>query len=141
MRLWHKDLIHYLPQKQLVAQWRECCGIARNINVLGHPNHILVNKIMDYPIEHFIAYSQIVANEMRERGYTVHWERFMKWFPAELPWNHLGLSQADIFNQWQDKRYLRQCFYNLQEKADNYGLSQDEYGRLYEFVWEELGDV
>lgn len=28
MRLWHKDLIHYLPRQQLIAQWRECCAIA-----------------------------------------------------------------------------------------------------------------
>ena len=31
MRLWHKDLITALPQKQLVSQWRECCSIAKKI--------------------------------------------------------------------------------------------------------------
>lgn len=25
MRLWHKDLIPYLPRQQLLGQWRECC--------------------------------------------------------------------------------------------------------------------
>ena len=49
MRLWHKDLIGVLPQKQLVSQWRECCAIVRNIAVNGSPNHIPVNKVMDYP--------------------------------------------------------------------------------------------
>lgn len=31
MRLWHKDLIPYLPRQQLIAQWRECCAIAGSI--------------------------------------------------------------------------------------------------------------
>ena len=47
MRLWHKDLIPYLPRQQLLGQWRECCCIVRNIAMLGTPNHILVNKVMD----------------------------------------------------------------------------------------------
>ena len=50
MRLWHKDLIPVLPRQQLLSQWRECCCIARNIVENGTPNHILVNKILDYPI-------------------------------------------------------------------------------------------
>ena len=49
MRLWHKDLIDVLPNGQLLGQWRECCAIARNIKAKGTPNHLLVNKIMDYP--------------------------------------------------------------------------------------------
>ena len=48
MRLWHKDLIAFLPRKQLLGQWRECCAIARNIAVNGTPNHVLVNKVLDY---------------------------------------------------------------------------------------------
>ena len=44
--------------KQLIAQWRECSAIAGNIVKLGFPNHILVNKIMDYDIDEFIERSQ-----------------------------------------------------------------------------------
>jgi uncharacterized protein (TIGR02328 family) len=35
MRLWHKDLIPILPDKQLLGQWRECCLIAKNIKEKG----------------------------------------------------------------------------------------------------------
>ena len=51
MRLWHKDLITVLPRQQLMAQWRECCCIIKNITEKGTPNHLLVNKIMNYDIK------------------------------------------------------------------------------------------
>ena len=38
MRLWHRDLIHYLPRQQLIAQWRECYAIASNIANKGTIN-------------------------------------------------------------------------------------------------------
>ena len=49
MRCWHKDLISVLPKQQLLGQWRECCLIAKNIAEQGTPNHILVNRIFNYP--------------------------------------------------------------------------------------------
>ena len=60
MRLWHKDMISILPREQLVAQWRELSAIAGNIQTKGTPNHILVNKIMDYPLNHFVTYAAAV---------------------------------------------------------------------------------
>ena len=56
MRLWHKELIPYLPRQQLLGQWRECCAIAKSIAETGTPNHVLVNKIMEYPKPHFVLY-------------------------------------------------------------------------------------
>ena len=56
MRLWHKELIDVLPRQQLLGQWRECCCIALNLSKSGTPNHILVNKILDYPIDEFFEY-------------------------------------------------------------------------------------
>ena len=70
MRLWHKDLISVLPRQQLLGQWRECCLIAKNIAEKGTPNHILVNKIMDYPIDYFIYYSEMIVTEMFKRKYN-----------------------------------------------------------------------
>ena len=69
MRLWHKDLILVLPRQQLLGQWRECCAIAKNITTNGTPNHILVNKVMEYPMSHLYTYGLYVATAMRKRGY------------------------------------------------------------------------
>ena len=80
MRLWHKDLIAVLPKQQLLGQWRECCCIARNISVNGTPNHLLVNKILNYPTGDFWSYAIYVYQEMIRRGYKADFQRFSKWF-------------------------------------------------------------
>ena len=50
MRLWSYQLVPFLPRQQLVSQWRELVCIAKSIHDKGTPNHILVNKIMRYPL-------------------------------------------------------------------------------------------
>lgn len=133
MRLWHKDLILVLPRQQLLSQWRECCCIARNIVVNGTPNHILVNKIMEYPKWHFSAYAIKVAKEMENRGYKVDRRKFFKWFDL---WDDSTIKTHDItpeelFDGWHNDRYLRQCCFNLQEKADCCGISVKEWMTIY----------
>lgn len=130
MRLWHKDLIPVLPRQQLLAQWRECCCIARNIFVNGTPNHILVNPIMDYPIGHFITYSYFVANEMYQRRYRVEKHKFERYFNLQKPIEH-----DVVFKDWHNDRYLTQCFYNLQEKFDRGGIPADEWEKVEKFYF------
>ena len=132
MRLWHKDLIDVLPRQQLVAQWRECCGIARNIAVEGSPNHILVNRIADYPFEEFWAYTRLVYLEMQRRGYKCNFYDFAKWFsePKLMEMDFLEakvVDPIDIFQQWHTKRYLWQCYANLEEKYDCGGIPEEEW--------------
>lgn len=128
MRLWHKDLIPYLPRQQLLSQWRECCCIARNIAVNGTPNHILVNPVMNYPICHFIRYSWMVYCEMLDREYKVDWDKFGRYFSESLKFKagHL-LCSSDVFVKWHNTRYLTQCYYNLQEKYDRGGIPDEEW--------------
>lgn len=130
MRLWHKDLIPVLPKQQLIGQWRECCLIAKNIAEKGTPNHLLVNRIMDYPIEHFFRYGIRIVNEMERRGYKVNLYKFTRWFyklSAEREYE-------DIFNTWHNDRYLKQCYYNLQEKYDCGGITQAEWDTLQHII-------
>ena len=113
MRLWAWQILTYLPRKQLCSQWRECCCIARNIVVKGTPNHILVNKIMNYPITHFIKYSHMVIDEMHHRGYLCSYDRLSRWISKEyddLP------DEDELFHDWHNYRYAVQCYFNLQEK-------------------------
>ena len=124
MRCWHKDLIPVLPRQQLMGQWRECCLIARSIQKHGTPNHMLVNKIMDYPIDHFWTYGRMVCKEMDRRGYKADFERFDRYFPFGC---YQEVSKDDLFHNWHDKRYLRQCYYNLQEKHDCGGIPVQEW--------------
>lgn len=133
MRLWHKDLIPVLPRQQLLAQWRECCCIARNIADNGTPNHILVNKVLKYSMKHFFKYTGLVSVEMNNRGYKCEWSKFMN-----IPINYQDGSKYptydELFEDWHNDRYLRQCFYNLQEKYDCGGITEDEWQKILEKV-------
>lgn len=129
MRLWHKDLIPYLPRQQLLGQWRELCAIAKSIAETGTPNHILVNRIMSFPLAHLRVYGQLVCAEMRNRGYSVNYDKFGKWFSNDKDKPYTLCS--NLFYGWHNERYLRQCFFNLQEKHDCGGITDQEW-RLIE---------
>ena len=142
MRLWHKDLIPYLPRQQLLGQWRECCLIAALLAKEHTPNHVLVNPILDYQPEHFEIYCSKIARELIKRGIKLTDEVCKKlemdlrawriFLDSELPWDCL-VSDWDIepdfviFPGWHDKRYLRQCYYNLEEKYDRGAIPNDEW--------------
>ena len=126
MRIWHKDLIQYLPRKQLLGQWRECCAIARNIAKNGTPNHVLVNKILLYPNISFDTYAGQIFIEMKNRGYTADWDRFAKWRPLPME----GTRVDDVFCGWHNDRYLKQCLMNLQEKADCGAIPAEEWKKI-----------
>lgn len=142
MRLWHKDLIPYLPTMQLMGQWRELCRIASNLASQHTPNHILVNPILNYSPEHFEAYCNLVINEMIKRDINIHEPALHKlnddirawrlYLGAELPFDDVGRGwELDIgepiFNGWHDSRYLKQCYYNLEEKYDRGGVPEGEW--------------
>ena len=139
MRLWHKDLISVLPDKQLLGQWRECCAIARNIAVKGSPNHILVNRVMDYPKWHFMIYTIEVCMECERRGFNIDRYRFFKWFQ----WNDGTVKIHDndheeLFADWHNDRYLKQCFYNLQEKYDCGSINEYRWQLIIEKMRERI---
>ena len=132
MRLWHKDLISVLPKKQLLGQWRECCCIAKNISLDGTPNHLLVNKIMHYPMSCFYTYGMSVAKEIKRRGYKCDVERFTHYFTFPHETNIVPIE--DIYIGWHNDRYLKQCVFNLQEKYDCGGLTVDEWKNILNYL-------
>jgi len=136
MRLWHKNLIPVLPRQQLLGQWRECCAIARNISVKGSPNHVLVNRIMDYPLSHFYNYGKWIYWDMMRRGYKCDLSRFSHYFT--FPHDMEYISFDEIFKNWHDEKYLRQCFYNLEEKHDCGAISDAEWKLIQQEVWKNV---
>ncbi len=144
MRMWHKDLIDVLPDKQLLAQWRECCAIAVNIMKHGTPNHILVNKVMDYNKSHFYNYCCMVVNEMFNRGFNISDESRKKIYdyvnPEEMQVGS-AITHDELFAGWHTERYLLQCFYNLQEKYDCDGITFNEWVKVRDKVQDVIGEV
>lgn len=146
MRLWHKDLIPYLPKQQLLGQWREICCIAASLAVDHTPNHILVNPIIDYPPEHFESFCNLVMSEMKKRKYEIgdqalntlknNIRAWRLYLGQELPFDYVdqdwGLDLGEpIYSDWHNNRYLRQCYHNLEEKYDRGGIPTDEWMRIF----------
>ena len=131
MRLWHKDLISVLPREQLVAQWRELSAIAGNILTKNTPNHILVNKVMDYSFDHFISYAYYIRQEMTKRKYRTMnsvWKKICS--ICENNYNLLPIEK--IYPKWHSNRYLGQCYFNLEEKYDCGGIIEKDFEKIRE---------
>lgn len=132
MRLWHKNLIKVLPREQLVAQWREVSAIAGAIIKNGTPNHLLVNKVLNYDFDHFITYSKLIKDEMTARGYrttSTVWDKIVNLEPS---WKEIPINE--LFPNWHTGRYLKQCYYNLEEKYDCGGISPEDWAKIEKVV-------
>ena len=138
MRLWHYKLLPYLPNSQLISQWRELNSIFKK-----QDNHILINYIYGYPKEDIRIYSDLVINELTKRGIKIKsFDKYLAYF--NLPNTYMPTyDHNDInapFKKHHHKRYLMQCFYNLQEKYDRHqkDFSDEQYKRLKKFITEEI---
>lgn len=125
MRLWHNDLIPYLPKNQLLGQWRELNSIFKLKN-----KHILINFVYQYTKDHLYNYSNWVIEEMMRRDYRTNLENYNKYFNDQRDRNML--DKKDVFNEKMNIRYLKQCLYNLQEKYDCGGITKEEWGLIYD---------
>ena len=128
MRLWHKNLIEALPREQLVAQWRECSAIAGNIQTKGTPNHILVNKVMDYDFDHFITYAKMVRDEMTKRGYRTMDSVWNKIIALKPDWKEKQFWE--LYFNWMDDEYETICYYNLMEKYRCGGIKEEDWIKI-----------
>lgn len=129
MRMWHKDMISVLPREQLVAQWRELSAIASNIKTKGSPNHILVNNVMKYPMNHFITYAAAVRTEMSIRGYRTMdsvWQKICSVCDGDF--NMLPLDE--IYQDWMNGDYMTICYYNLKEKWLCSGINNKDWQKI-----------
>ena len=88
---------------------------------------------MDYPLDEFKNYCGLVYEEMTNRGYAVSKSVLEKMFDyigfdSRTEPNHDG-----VFTGWHNTQYLRQCYYNLEEKHDCGGISDEEWNKILTF--------
>ena len=62
MRLWHQNLIKYLPKNQLLGQHRELCAL-RGMG-FGR-KHSTVDYVFTYPYYYLFKFHMIVIDEMK----------------------------------------------------------------------------
>lgn len=136
MRLWHYELIPYLPDLQLLAQWRELNSIFKN-----QPKHILINYVYEYEDSELYWYSQLIISEMKLRGFKRDLSNYKIYFYAlrdscMCEVYSRNIPHHKLFSNNHTDRYLLQCFYNLQEKYDRgqKGFTEEQYNKLEGFV-------
>lgn len=126
MRLWHYKLIPYLPKQMLVSQWRELIAIKRQWEK-GTLKHRLVSYVMDYDKIYFMSYVFDLGVEMDKRNIKYKLKYYDEIYEF-CNWN--GVLNGDYIYPEHNDRYLEQCYYNLQEKADRGIISQKEWNLI-----------
>lgn len=130
IRLWHYALIPVLDNKHLVSQWQECIAIKRQWKK-GTLKHRLVSYVVAYDRKYFYNYVARVCQEMLKRNikyqnkYIMEILEFCECVPNELyPMEELNYPE-------HNDRYLKQCYFNLQEKFDRKIISKEEWQEIY----------
>lgn len=138
LRLWHKYLIDFLPRAQLLGQIRELTAIVQDIKLKGKTNHILINKIMNYPLSHLYTYCKLIENEMKKRNYTLTEHTLKKWYELFDKTNKKIINIDKLFNTWHDDTYLKICYYNLLEKYLCGGISKEDFEKIKKYSKQKL---
>ena len=131
-RLWHYKLIPVLPKKMLVSQWRECLAIKRQWEK-GTLKHRLVSYVMDHEKCYFQTYINRIVGELYNRNIKFqekYWLELLDFCnPDNKSFKHANYPE-------HNSRYLKQCFYNLQEKYDRGIISPEEWFIIQETYWQ-----
>lgn len=129
MRLWHYKLIPVLPNQMLVSQWRELIAIKRQWEK-GTLKHRLVSYVMDYDKAIFAGYMFDVMAEMNERNI-----KFQKKYYDEV----YGFCKGFSIKHYPEhnNRYLKQCFFNLEEKFNRGIITEREWDKILELAYKE----
>ena len=134
MRLWHYKLIPVLPNKMLVSQWRECIAIKRQWEK-GTLKHRLVSYVMEYDKSYFSNYITLIACEMDKRKINFQAKYLDELFEFSSNLNTLIPAMYPEHND----RYLKQCYYNLQEKYDRGIITKEEWEKIDTYMLEIYG--
>ncbi len=120
MRLWHQDLIVYLPRNQLLGQHRECSALR---GLSWGRKHSTVQYVFNYNPGKLYQYHLLVIEEMKKRGYRVDY----KWLNLVYRGKRCESWQDGDIHRSNDKRiypehndkYLKECIENLKNKGVN----------------------
>lgn len=135
MRLFHYELLPYLPELQFKGQLREIVLVMHQWRDEGKTNHLLINKVMEYDKGHlttyFMKYCYWYAQRYHKPVSTKYALEFQEFCPEVI-----GFIDTPIFDSWHNKEYLRVCMANLYEKHF-FGIGKS---RITDEEWQRLLD-
>lgn len=139
MRLWHYELIPYLPNSQLLAQKRECDLIWSDLAKGKQTNHILINYMWQYkdPATELCIYYSLLAAEFEKRGFKFNYK-----IPDDVVDDGVVIDPIPFYRH-HNFNYLLQCFYNLEEKYERgqKDFSKEQYNKLEQFIKVKGGTI
>ena len=130
MRLWHPKLLPLLPDRFVVSEWRECIAIKRQWEK-GTLKHRLVSYVTKHDRQYFETYVMKVVVAMTFRNIkfqSKYYQEIMAFCSNDEPYS------IDPYPEHND-RYLRQCYYNLQEKYDRGIVSKEEWELIHKNIY------
>lgn len=138
MRLWHYKLIPYLPKDMLVSQWRECIAIKRQWEK-GTLKHRLVSYVKDYEPECFVSYVYWLTREMDDRNIKYQ-KKYYEEIESMCTFGRLTIFNLSDYKQYKEHndRYLKQCYYNLEEKHDRGIITDEEWQPIELYYTREI---
>lgn len=87
---------------------------------------------MDYDKQYFCRYVSIVIKEMNKRNINFNPKYY------EEIWDFCnGIITAYNYYPEHNDRYLKQCFYNLEEKYDRGIISKEEWEEILKVAYKE----
>ena len=135
MRLWHYKLIPVLPNAMLVSQWRECIAIKRQWEK-GTLKHRLVSYVKDYDGIYYSTYVVKVVMELKYRNIKIKDKYFYEILQFCRHKSTIGYGGYD-YPEHND-RYLKQCYYNLQEKYNRGIITKEEWQKIENLIGKEM---
>ena len=139
MRIWSWQLLPYLPDAQFKDQLRELVAIKRDWETKGKTNHLLINRVMEYPKSHLSIYYARYIKEYKERNPCKFFEKtnieFMSFGDIGFGM-FVNCEEFEPFKDWHNKEYLRVCMANLYEKHF-FGVGKS---RITDEEWQRLLD-
>ena len=121
MRLWHQDLLPFLPRAQILGQHRECCALRGK--GWGR-KHSTVDYVFSHSVKRLVNYHFLVLMEMKRRGYKPD----RQWYNPEYrgkntaPWPSILMDELEATPEASmypehDDAYLKECLANLRQKG------------------------
>lgn len=123
MRLWEPRLLKVLPDRFIVSQWHECIAIKRQWEK-GTLKHRLVSYVQWHDYCYFNTYIAMVVSELQKRNIKFNYK-----FIDEICTFCNNEYIKENYPEHND-RYLKQCYYNLQEKYDRGIITEKEWEKI-----------
>ena len=141
MRMWHVELLPYLPDMQFRGQLRELVAIMHDWRDKGKTNHLLINHVTLFGTDQLYEYFRCYEDEWNRR----YSRKLNTKYAAEfLDFCDTRFDRFRCYKIWHNKDYLRICMANLYEKYLGVGknvITAKEWQTLIEGYKTLTGEV